>query len=156
MNYYMKQKSDRLKPVEKLAEDKAKTATEAMVTARQTTNQHELKLAELLRYRTEYLEQFQNKGKTGIAAAELMQYQQFISNLDNAIEQQQEVVRNAKLELAQRQQHWRSKDSEKRAINNAVNRFRKQEIRAQDQKEQHALDEHNIQSHLRKDDKNDL
>lgn len=152
MNLYMKPKSVRLRPVEKLAEDKAKTATEEMVSARQTTDHHETKLAELLRYRSEYLEQFQHKGKTGISASQLQQYQHFISQIDTAIEQQQEVVRASKMELAQRQQQWRSKDSEKRAINNAVNRFRKKEIKAQDQKEQHELDEHNIQSHIRNGD----
>ena len=151
MNYFMKPKSARLRPVEKLAEDKAKSATEAMVTARQTSDIHEAKLAELLRYRSEYLEQFQTKGKVGISAAEMQQYQQFIGQIDTAIEQQKEVLQNAKLELAQRQHQWRNKDSEKRAINNAVSRFRQQEIRARDQKEQMELDEHNIQAHLRKD-----
>jgi len=155
MYYFMKPKSVRLRPVEIIAEDKAKTATEAMVSARQTSQQHEMKLTELLRYRTEYLDQFQSKGKTGISAGQLQQYQQFISQLDTAIAHQQQVLRTAKQELSHKQQHWRSKDSEKRAINKAVDRFRKHEVRKEENKEQTALDEHNIQSHIRKNDSED-
>lgn len=152
MNYFMKPKSARLRPVEKLAEDKAKSATEAMVSARQSSDQHQAKLTELMRYRNEYLEQLQSKGRQGISAGELQQYQQFISQIDTAIAHQKEALRSARHELAQKQHQWRTKDSEKRAINNAVNRFRQQENRSRDQKEQQEMDEHNIQAHLRKNE----
>ena len=58
----MKKKSARLKPVEQLAEKKAISATEKMVSARTEHSEHEIKLNELVSYRFEYIEQFQSRG----------------------------------------------------------------------------------------------
>jgi len=143
----MKKKSARLRPVEKLAETKAQTATEDMVTARNSHQTHEQKLDDLVRYRIEYIEQFQTRAKDGIQAAQLQQYQQFISQLEVAIEQQKRVVSQAEEVLDQRQNHWRDKHSHKKAINKAVSRFKKREVQEVEKIEQAELDEHNTQKH---------
>jgi len=146
----MKSKSARLRPVEKIAEDKAKSATEAMVTARNDHQSHEQKLADLMQYRSEYIEQFQVRGKSGISSGHLQQYQQFIAQLDKAIEQQQQILYRSKQNLEHKQNHWQDKNSHKKAINKAVDRFMKIEAKGEDKKEQQELDEHNTQSHYRK------
>ena len=139
----MKNKSSRLRPVEKLAEDKAKTAAADMVTARNTHQSHEEKLNELINYRYEYIEQFQSRGKNGMQANQVQQYQQFISQLDVAIQQQKVMLAQAGEILGERQEQWRDKHSHKRALNNVVSRLRKQENNAADRVEQNDLDEHN-------------
>jgi flagellar FliJ protein len=146
----MKKKSSRLKPVEQLAESRAQTATEEMLSARNSHRAHEQKLTELESYRLEYIEQFQSRAKNGMQSTQLQQYQQFISQLENAIKQQRLVVVQALEMLDHRQNHWRDKDSHKRAINKAVGRFKQQESLVEQQIEQDDLDEHNTQQHNQK------
>ena len=146
----MKKKSARLKPVEQLAEKKAISATEKMVFARSEHSDHENKLNELVTYRFEYIEQYQSRAKVGIQSGQLQQYQQFISKLDVAIEQQRAVVSQSSMVLEQSQIHWRDKNSHKRAINKAVDRFKKQEYQTTERNEQVASDERNTQVHNQK------
>ncbi|PCJ50672.1 MAG: flagellar export protein FliJ [Gammaproteobacteria bacterium] len=146
----MIKKSTRLRPVERLAEKKAVTATEKMVSARNDHGSHKTKLKELISYRLEYLEQYQSRAKVGMQSGQLQQYQQFISKLDVAIEQQRVVVAQANLVLEQSQTHWKDKHSHKKAINKAVERFKKQEVQAVEQTEQALLDERNTQVYNQK------
>ena len=143
----MKKKSARLRPVEKLAEDKAKSATEDMVSARNSHQSQELKLNELIRYRSEYIEEFQSRAKNGMPATQLQQYQQFISQLEVAIKQQRVNVSQAVEVLDDRQSHWRDKNSHKKAINKVINRFKKQEFQVEEKTEQADQDERNTQMH---------
>jgi len=142
----MKKKSARLKPVEQLAEKKATSATETMVSARAEHSDHEFKLKELVTYRFEYIEQYQARGKVGMQSGQLQQYQQFISKLDVAIAQQKAVLSQSLMVLEQSQVHWRDKNSHKRAINKAVDRFKKQEYQITERNEQLASDERNTQA----------
>ncbi|MFT5451481.1 MAG: flagellar FliJ protein [Enterobacterales bacterium] len=146
----MIKKSARLKPVEQLAEKKAVTATEQMVSARTVHTEHEIKYKELVTYRFEYIEQYQTRAKVGIQSGQLQQYQQFISRLDVAIEQQRAVVSQSLMLLEQSQNHWKDKNSHKRAINKAVDRFKKQENLTTERNEQDASDERNTQAHNHK------
>lgn len=146
----MQSKSSRFNPVKQLAEDRAKTATEAMVSARNELQGHRDKLSDLMQYRNDYQEQFQSKARSGMNAGQLQQYQQFISQLDKAIEQQQFQVQQSKATLEQKQSHWQDKNSHKKAINKAVDKLKQQEQHKENKREQHELDEHNIQAHIRK------
>ena len=143
----MKKKSARLKPVAQLADKQATSATEQMVSARNNHQEHEVKLKELINYRFEYLESYQTKAKTGMQAGQMQQYQQFISKLDIAIEQQRIVVSQSTEVLVQSQTHWQKKNSHKNAIDNAVTRFKKQEYKVEEKIEQAATDERNTQMH---------
>lgn len=146
----MKSKSARLAPVKQMAEDRAKTATEAMVTARNDHQNNKQKLTDLMRYRNDYHTELQSKAKSGVSAMQLQQYQTFIAQLDKAILQQQHQVTRTKAELEHKQATWQHKNSHKEAINKVVGRMHKAELAAEDSKEQKELDEHNIQSQFRK------
>ena len=146
----MKTKSARLAPVKQLAEDRAKTATEAMVTARNDHENTKQKLTDLMRYRNDYHTELQSKAKTGVSAMQLQQYQTFIAQLDKAIMQQQHQVTRTKAELEHKQANWQHKNSHKEAINKVVGRMHKQELLTESNREQKELDEHNIQSQFRK------
>ncbi|MCP4270923.1 MAG: flagellar export protein FliJ [Gammaproteobacteria bacterium] len=139
----MKKKSARLRPVKEMAENNAKQAVSEMVSARNSHQTHEQKLQELISYRLEYIEQFQFRAKKGMQSSQLQQYQLFINQLDEAIQHQRMTVLRSGEKLDDRKNHWRNKDSHKRAINKAVNRFKRKENRISDKVEQDNLDEHN-------------
>ena len=145
----MKKKSSRLRPIEKLAEDKANVATADMVSARNTHQTHEQKLKDLVSYRFEYIEQFQNRAKKGMQASQLQQYQKFISQLDIAIQQQKMTVEQAGYALDKSQDQWRNKNSHKKAINKAVNRYKQKESQAEEKIEEAEMDDDNTQRHNR-------
>lgn len=147
---HMRSKSTRFQPVQQLAEDRAKTATEAMITARNEHDLHKQKLTDLMRYRNDYHTELQNKAKTGMSANQLQQYQTFIAQLDKAIQQQQQQVSLTKVALQDKQASWQDKNSHKKAINNAVGKIQQQEQLAESSREQNELDEHNIQVRYRK------
>ena len=143
----MKKKSARLKPVEEIAENNAKQAVSDMVSARNSHQTQEQKLKELTRYRLEYIEQFQDRAKKGMQASQLQQYQQFISQLDEAIQQQKMIVLQSGETFDHQKNHWRNKDSHKRAINKAVDRFKTRENRISEKIEQDNLDDHNTRQY---------
>ncbi len=130
-----------------MAENNAKQAVSEMVSARNSHQTHEEKLQELTRYRLEYIEQFQLRAKKGMQSSQLQQYQLFINQLDEAIQRQRMTVMQAGEVLDDRKTHWRNKDSHKRAINKAVNRFKRKETRISDKIEQDSLDEHNTRKY---------
>ena len=143
-------KSKRLQPVRQIVENKANDAAKAMVEARQTRDAHQAKLKSLIEYKQDYLVQFQERAKGGISAAQLHHYQSFIAQLEMAISQQEEVVKQAGQTLDQRQHHWRNKHNHKKAMDKVVTRYQKAEQKQADKREQAQLDEHNTQAHQRK------
>ncbi|MCP4412210.1 MAG: flagellar export protein FliJ [Gammaproteobacteria bacterium] len=143
----MKKKSARLKPVREMAENNVKQAVSEMVSAKNSHQTHELKLQELISYRLEYIEQFQFRAKKGMQSSQLQQYQRFINQLDDAIQHQRMTVLQSGEILDDRKNHWRNKDSHKRAINKAVNRFKRKENRISEKIEQDGLDEHNTRKY---------
>ncbi len=143
----MKKKSARLKPVREMAENNVKQAVSEMVSAKNSHQTHEQKLQELISYRLEYIEQFQFRAKKGMQSSQLQQYQRFINQLDDAIQHQRVTVLQSGKILDDRKNHWRNKDSHKRAINKAVNRFKRKENRISEKIEQDGLDEHNTRKY---------
>ena len=146
----MNKRSVRLKPIEKLAEDKEKLAVTDMLLAREEQHSQQKKLNELVQYRAEYIEQFQSRGKQGMQANQVQQYQQFIHQLDLAIKQQKITLKRTEQVLDERQNQWLNKNSHKRAMNKVVSRYQKEESQALDNTEQRDNDERNTQIHNQK------
>ena len=150
----MNKKSSRLKPIEKLAEDKEKSAIAEMVSARNTQQSQQQKLNDLMSYRFEYIEQFQSRGKNGMQSSQVQQYQQFISQRDVAIRQQETTLEMSVKILDESQNKWRDKNSHKRALNKVVRRYKSEEFRALEKTEQNAVDEQNTQKYNQKNREN--
>ena len=135
-------RSDRLKPIVKIAESHEKEAARLLGAQQRLLDQHETRLGELLSYRKEYRDQFQQAGKEGIKASRMRDYQSFLYRLDIAITQQRQMIEQAILGYEQQKQNWQSKRSRTQALDKTVDRFKKQEQREADRKEQKVMDEH--------------
>jgi flagellar FliJ protein len=66
------------------------------------------KLEMLLQYRQEYVEQFNQKMRIGMASSSLSNYQQFISTLGSAIDQQRSLILQSESRLAYGRTEWQS------------------------------------------------
>ncbi|MDH5189980.1 MAG: flagellar export protein FliJ [Gammaproteobacteria bacterium] len=135
-------RSDRLKPIVKIAESHEKEAARMLGLQQRLLDQYETKLGELLSWRKEYREQFQQAGKQGIQASKMHDYQAFLQRLDLAISQQRQMIEQAIYHYEQHKKNWQSKRSRTQALDKTVDRFKKQEQREETRKEQKELDEH--------------
>lgn len=143
-------RSERLQPVAKLADKQERSAAQALGEARQAQVSEEQRLQELLAYRLEYVSDFQRRGRAGLNGIELQQFQQFLNQLDRAIEQQQQRIRGASAQVEQRTGQWQNRATKAKAINNVVGNLQQAELRQSDKREQAVQDDRSAQrAHLK-------
>ncbi|MDH5436797.1 MAG: flagellar export protein FliJ [Gammaproteobacteria bacterium] len=134
-------RSDRMKPIVKIAESHEKEAARLLGAQQRLLDQYETRLGELLTYRKEYREQFQQSGKEGIKASKMHDYQSFLQRLEIAIGQQRQVIEQTIAGYEQHKKNWQNKRGRTQALDKTVERFKKQERYEEDRKEQKELDE---------------
>ena len=102
----------------------------------------ERQLSMLHDYRQDYLERLQQAMTSGMSASDCHNYQRFIGTLDDAIGQQQGVLRQAEDNLSKGRLYWQQ---EKRKLN-SYDALAQREMRAQavveSRREQRANDEY--------------
>jgi len=100
--------------VEKLEQD----ALKAVAFSQQRLQQQQQRLEQLLRYREDYANRH-NDGPVTYGAMQLREFQRFMAQLDDTIEQQREVVRLAEREVEFKRQKWKLTRTRSDAMNNA-------------------------------------
>ena len=99
------------------------------------------KLEMLLQYRQEYLDQFNGQMRDGMASAYVRNFQNFISTLDGAIEQQRALTLQADTRLGNGRSDWQYNKRRLTSFDTLADRVRQQEIIATNKKEQRDSDE---------------
>lgn len=138
-------KSQRISPIKNLAENNESKAASQLGQSNQTLLQHQNRLTELLDYRQEYLQRFNDSGKAGMSGSQLQQYQQFIAKLDVAIAQQKQHIAQLNQQCEQARQHWQQKHNRTQALDKTMQRYQHQEKHQQARKEQREIED-NLQS----------
>lgn len=134
-------KSKRLKPVSEIADARERDAARHMGAQQGILDQHENKLVELIKYRSEYSEKMVAAGGNGISAGQMQDYSSFIRRLDEAIVFQRSQIELAIRQLEIKQREWRVMHTRSEALNKVVSRYQTAEIREQDKREQNESDE---------------
>jgi flagellar FliJ protein len=142
--------SKRLKPVQKVAGSREKTAAKQFGDSQRNLNGHVGKLEELRQYHQEYIARFQQAMKSGISSAQLQEYRAFIAKLNEAIQQQEQVVASSQLERTSKQNSWQKKHTRVMALGKVVDRYKKEEAKTADKKEQSEDDERSQRAHGRR------
>lgn len=135
-------KSKRLQPVQRLSESREQDAARALGNSIQTVEDQERRLAELEQYRDEYHKYVQQRGEAGVMAAKLLELQRFLGNLNQAIEQQKQVVEAVRHEREQKRRSWQQAHGKSKAVGKVVDRYRTEEQLAANKREQKEIDEH--------------
>lgn len=99
------------------------------------------KLDMLLQYRKEYIDQLQTQLRTGVAAAELRNFQHFIDTLDAAVEQQRAVTLQADSQLASGRSDWQHSKRRLTSFDTLADRVRQQAQIVLNKREQKDNDE---------------
>lgn len=133
--------SDRFKPIQKLASQKERKAAAALGESIKQRQAAQQRLDELRAYLNEYLERFENAARSGLQSSQVMEYQVFISKLETAIEQQEQVVAQSEQDCDSSKQQWRGRYSKSKAMDNAVDRMKVREKKDSERREQAEADD---------------
>lgn len=109
------------------------------------------KLQLLTDYREEYAQRFQDAARDGLAPQQWRNFQDFLRRLDEAIEQQREVVARSRHHTAHGQAAWRAQQVKLKAMDALSLRHQQAELRKALRQEQKLVDEIAARKH-RKDD----
>lgn len=132
----MPSRADRLQPVVDLAAERAERATRALATHQRALAESEHQLTELRRYRNEYAHM-----PDGIGVGALLNRQQFLQKIDMAIVQQMSEVQRREAALARARQDWTDARGRAKALDSVTTKYREQERKSQDRREQEQADE---------------
>ena len=133
-------KSKRFEPIHEVASTSAKDLSRAMGDAGRKVSELERQLEQLQVYRDEYVRN-STQSSGAMDAVKLQNYRSFLDRLGEALNQQQKTLDGARQEFEKRRAQWSEKRIEAESLNRVVDRFRKEEQNAADQREQREGDD---------------
>ncbi|GAB4356722.1 MAG: hypothetical protein Kow006_24010 [Gammaproteobacteria bacterium] len=142
-------RSRRMEPVARVAAHREQSAARSLAQQQERLAGQRAQLDELLHYRGEYAAQFQARAGGGVSATALQDYRKFMEKLDRAIQQQRLVIERQELEVERCRQQWIELRTRCDAMGKVVERFRSEERREADRREQSELDDHSAQADAR-------
>lgn len=143
-------RSERLQPVQRISESREKAAVRILGQAQQHLQQQKQQLIDLKNYRNEYAQHYMQSGQAGFNGQKLQQLQNFLANIDKAIEQQHSAIENAHWQCEQAKQHWQQARGRSQALDKVAERYLSDEQTQQNRAEQKESDEYASQSGGRK------
>jgi len=127
--------------VRRLAEEKERHLAQNLATFERRVAEAEAKLSELTYYKQDYEKRFSSRAAQGIGATELRDYQAFLARLGEAIRQQTAIVERARMDRDLQLARWRDAAQRTKAVEHVIERWRVEERRAHERREQRETDE---------------
>ena len=132
----MTSRANRLQPAADVARERQETAMQRLAEQQQRVAKAEQQLAELQRYREEYADT-----SGGVSVAALLNRRQFVERIDQVIVQQTTEVARQHRQLDQVRGLWHDAHSRERALGSVIDRYREQERKSEERREQAEIDE---------------
>jgi flagellar FliJ protein len=134
----------------KFETDKAEKAEQALREAEMAYQQNLTRLQSVSDYRLEYMKRLSERSLQGISSATYSHFHAFIKKLDNASEQVEIAIKQAKALAEQKKQQWLAQRQKVQAVELLLDKKKQQlQIKANRQ-EQRMFDEIATQQFLRK------
>jgi flagellar FliJ protein len=140
----MANKPHPLQAAAQVAQSREQVAVKALGESQQRLTEQQNHLQQLLMFRSEYANQFQNEGSHGISARRYQDYSAFLTNMDHGIVQLQQQLAWMQQELQRKRQAWIQSRSKTKALEEVIERDRKTLLWEEDRREQRDNDEHNL------------
>lgn len=131
----------RLVPVVDMAQRAERAAAVQLAQAQAQLKAAEVKLGDLERYRSDYQQQWLVAGQQGVSGQWLMNYQRFLSQLEQAIAQQAQAVTWHQGVVGKARAQWQERYTRLEGLRKLVQRYRDEARLAEDKREQKQLDE---------------
>lgn len=132
----MPSRSDRLQPAVDQAQRRQKDALQRLADHQQKLAHAQQQLEELKRYRRDY-----SLGDGGLTVTALLNRQQFVDRIDQAIVQQDKLIERLQRQLDGARERWLQAHARENALDSVVDRLRKQEDQREQRLEQAEVDE---------------
>lgn len=129
-----------------LAANEVDAATEKLMAINRLADEAENKLEMLQQYRNDYRDRLAMDMEAGLPAKLLMNFQNFLAKLDQAIAGQQEMVDSIKKQYETQQGVWQESQKKKLTFDVLVEKSEKQARHHELKKEQKLMDEHAARS----------
>lgn len=139
-------RSKRIKPVAKFAQQQERNAASELGKCRTSLNEHEKKLCELLEYRDEYARRFDESNKGSVDARVMQDYRVFLQRLNEAIEMQRTLVNQGKEACDKQTENWLGRRSRANALDKVVQRYQQASQQKKLKQEQREQDEYSARS----------
>ncbi len=133
----MSSRTKRLEPAVEQARQRSEDALAQLAAQQQALARAEHQLSELQRYRLEYAA----TGDGAQSVPALLNRQQFIARIDQAIVQQEAEILRQGHQLTRVRDHWQQAHARESALDSVVAQHRERERRAEDRHEQAEVDE---------------
>jgi flagellar protein FliJ len=135
--------------VAKWESEKEEKAAQLFQQAQAYVQDNEQKLVGLQQYRLDYFKKIQQLGGDGLKAVSLTHHQAFISKLDKACEQQQQLINNARQAANQRRMQWLVQQRKRKAVDMLIDKQQSALQKKLDREEQNLMDEVALQRFVR-------
>lgn len=132
----MTSRSDRLQPAVDQAQRRQKDALQRLADHQQKLAHAEQQWEELKRYRQDY-----SLSAGGLTVSALLNRQQFVERIDQAIVQQGRLVERLQRQAEAARERWLQAHARENALDSVVERFRNQEQQREQRLEQSEIDE---------------
>lgn len=132
----MPSRSDRLQPAVDQAQRRQKDALQRLADHQQKLAHAEQQLEELQRYRRDY-----SLADGGLTVSALLNRQQFVDRIDQAIVQQAKLIERLQRQLEGARERWLQAHARENALDSVVERLRQQESQREQRLEQAEVDE---------------
>lgn len=143
-------RSKRLERVTELGEREAEHAGRKLAAAREAHGGAQAMLEQLLGYRQEYRQLFEEQRRNGMDPQSYDNFQRFFDQLDRAIAEQQGALATSEARVEQRRGQWMEKRQHTEIISRLACRVSQEETREDQKQEQQDADEHYAQRHTRR------
>lgn len=134
-------RAKRLEPVQHIVDEAQKRLATSVAAFEKRLLDGEQKLEELVRYKAEYEQGFQQRAAAGIGVMEMRDYQAFLARLAEAIKQQQALVSRARVEHEAERAKWQAALQRSKALGHVVERWQAEERHVSERREQLESDE---------------
>lgn len=133
----MSARANRLQPAADQARQRSEDAVQRLAEQQQTLARAERQLAELRGYRQEYA----MEAGGGMSVNALLNRQQFVERIDRAIAQQVQEIERQRRQLEHVRTQWREAHAREAALDSVIDRYREQERKSEERREQNEIDE---------------
>lgn len=133
-------RSQRIKTIVKLSENRERTAAREFAAAQKVLNDYKDRILQLQGYREEYLEYLKPNGEI-LTAGKIQDRQAFILQIDEGIRLLSEQVRIQETMNSRERDKWLRQKQQLDTMENIYERFRNTERRIIELREQHHMDE---------------
>ena len=139
-------RSRRLKPVVKHVDDLEQQALREVARCQNALDREKQRLQQLQDYRFEYQVKRSDSNQV-YSSIQLSEFQRFLHQLDQTIEQQHIVLRRCEADLQGKREQWKETRMNSKLMHKVVDKFHQEEARKQEQQEQKELDEFSLRKH---------